>query len=631
MSAQTIPWEQYQNLPPEKRSRPLTDAEFAALTKQQRIAAGLDEDSSGAPTNFAGAVFPNPDGIKPQLDTDNNVPVTRLPLGVTLQHENYGGGASSDLSNPQPADVQPELLQTIGTKMSAAPIDFSKYEAAPAIDFSKYDGSPAAAPPAPGMLDRVLDPIPDVGIGGAWWAPTVSGLQSVSRGIRDTIKGTVNAFDPTPQNPEEEAVAAQKVQGVPGTVALPAYRILRAAGHTAEDSLKVASAIHDINNSPDPVGTYAKALQEMAGQGAAQALTAAATEGLIKGIGAVAPKVAGGAGRVLGDLSGTKITAPVRAAVRGVNKVLQKAPGSIGASVGGAAGAITHIPGAAELGAGAGYAIGKEVLPQIKVPGEGFGLPNSVEGGPASAPQYQATPLATPKTLADLGNPTTPPKVTLGKVPAKLVRQSKALGPDAAVRNQAETLGQLTPPKTIADLADPKPPAPVATTDPILAQLRANAAKIQAAEASPKVPAADEDLTEMLRKSLGQTKVPSADEDLSELLQKSLEQAVAKKSGVPTTASPSALVKRWGVDEQSILDTDADVRGMSEKQSAKYLDKLVDSYKNGRKVDPVVETRDAENNIVSVDGRHRALAAQKAGVERIPIIVRRMKTISALQ
>lgn len=78
----------------------------------------------------------------------------------------------------------------------------------------------------------------------------------------------------------------------------------------------------------------------------------------------------------------------VRAAVRGANTVIEKAPGSIGAAAGAAAGHATGIPGAAEIGGAAGYALGKEVLPQIKIPGEGFGLPNRVAGGPAAAPKY---------------------------------------------------------------------------------------------------------------------------------------------------------------------------------------------------------------------------------------------------
>jgi hypothetical protein len=133
----------------------------------------------------------------------------------------------------------------------------------------------------------------------------------------------------------------------------------------------------------------------------------------------------------------------------------------------------------------------------------------------------------------------------------------------------------------------------------------------------------------------GKTKTPTAstEEDLTSLLQKSLEKAKPQsaldslkvpKGGISTTADPAMLTKRWGVTNNSIADTDSNLRGMNEKQSQEYVNKLAQSYKNGRAVEPVLETRDADNNIVDVDGRHRALAAAQAGIKKIPIIVRRL-------
>lgn len=116
----------------------------------------------------------------------------------------------------------------------------------------------------------------------------------------------------------------------------------------------------------------------------------------------------------------------------------------------------------------------------------------------------------------------------------------------------------------------------------------------------------------------------SSEDDLTSLLQQSLDQVKAEKGGVRTTAAPADLAKRWGVDESSIEDTDRNVRGLNAQQSQAYINKLSDSYKQGRPVEPVIETRDENNNITSVDGRHRALAAKKAGIERIPVIVRRI-------
>jgi hypothetical protein len=120
-------------------------------------------------------------------------------------------------------------------------------------------------------------------------------------------------------------------------------------------------------------------------------------------------------------------------------------------------------------------------------------------------------------------------------------------------------------------------------------------------------------------------------QDLTSLLKQSVDQVKAQPGGVFTSASPADLAKRWGVDENSIADTDANVRGMNSQQSQAYIDKLAKAYKQGRPVEPVMETRDADNNVISVDGRHRALAAQKAGIDRIPIIVRRIGAAAPTQ
>jgi hypothetical protein len=117
-AAPTLTWEQYQQLPPELRRRPLTPAEYAALSQSQLEQAGLAEPNDGAPANFGGPVFPNPNHVQPQLDTDSAVPVTALPHGVSFQKENYQGGTNPDLSNPATADILPEAGRTISADFS---------------------------------------------------------------------------------------------------------------------------------------------------------------------------------------------------------------------------------------------------------------------------------------------------------------------------------------------------------------------------------------------------------------------------------------------------------------------------------------------------------------------------------
>ena len=62
---------------------------------------------SGAPVNFNGPVFPNPDNLQPHLDTDPSIPVTRLPTGVSFQKSNWKGTLPMDVSNPAATDVIP--------------------------------------------------------------------------------------------------------------------------------------------------------------------------------------------------------------------------------------------------------------------------------------------------------------------------------------------------------------------------------------------------------------------------------------------------------------------------------------------------------------------------------------------
>jgi hypothetical protein len=126
-------------------------------------------------------------------------------------------------------------------------------------------------PDQPGWLDKEI-PLD------SYTHATESGLQSIGRGIRGSVQGTMNLLDPRPKDDTEQGVSAA------GPGALQVYRILRSLGHTATDAGYLAGAIHDINQSPDPLGTYAKVAQETSGEGAGQALAALATEGATRAI-----------------------------------------------------------------------------------------------------------------------------------------------------------------------------------------------------------------------------------------------------------------------------------------------------------------------------------------------------------
>ena len=97
------------------------------------------------------------------------------------------------------------------------------------------------------------------GVAGA----TIHGLSDVARGTEDALSGAYQAL----RHPIDTAKA---VASLPSEIA------------------QVPGAIHDINQSPDPTGTYANVAQDTAAQGAGQALTALGTTGVIK----AAPEVA---------------------------------------------------------------------------------------------------------------------------------------------------------------------------------------------------------------------------------------------------------------------------------------------------------------------------------------------------
>lgn len=168
---------------------------------------------------------------------------------------------------------------------------------------------------------------------------------------------------------------------------------------------------------------------------------------------------------------------------------------------------------------------------------------------------------------------------------------------------------------------------PVAAPGDVLGRLQENASRIQAQEAATPTGKAEaasgEDLTQILKDSIEAVKARKAATAAGKPAPSAEE---IPRGGVFTTAEPKALLDRWGVDPESFTEGRSQTRGMSPQESEATIKQLTAAYKKGQPPEPVLETRDANNNIVDVDGRGRALAAHRAGVERIPIIVRRMGT-----
>ena len=355
-------------------------------------------------------------------------------------------------------------------------------------------------------------------------------MNDVAQGTKDAIKGVYDSVAKPPQDAGEIGVFL-----LGGPPALQTYRMLRGLGHTASDATHVAAAIHDINQSPDPLGTYANAAEKTAAQGAGQALVAIGTEGAAKAAPAIADAGA----------------SAVRATARGVNTALEKAPGAVGGAVGGTTGAaLGHSTGVPyggvigeEIGRNIGTAAGRSFLKNVRMPGEGFGLPNRVTGGPEVAPQYEA-PTEGEAAPEEPAQPLPKPK-------AKTVKQSTALGPNAQVQTQAEALGPraiVTDPATgrpeFSDVVEAKQQAaaPIETKAPPT-ETPAPQVAPKGTPAETPGPAAD-DLLNRLKTNAAQiakeelTAPGSADEDLTKQLEDSLAIVRARKAAQAAGKSP---------------------------------------------------------------------------------------------
>ena len=203
----------------------------------------------------------------PQESEEQINEASATAAGYPVQH---------DFSNLKPVGAVTPLPDLTNLKPVGAvkPLDTGHLKSVGAV-------TPTTAPPQtgeagrPGTMEEAMrSPSP--------MAPTVYGLDTVARDTIDALKGAVNSFNPKPQN--EEETEAFKTAGIGGMLI---YRLVSGLGHPLMNAPKVAAAIHDINQSKDPVGTYLKIAQSVAGEGAGQALVALGTEGAVKGAQAV--------------------------------------------------------------------------------------------------------------------------------------------------------------------------------------------------------------------------------------------------------------------------------------------------------------------------------------------------------
>lgn len=330
--------------------------------------------------------------------------------------------------------------------------------------WAKYGAAPPASTPQPSAMEVLTQPTDKTdkeylgykgpaGVVGA----TLHGLNKVAGATGDAVKGAIRGLDPRPQG--DETWEGNISDTLRNPVSVIGKRMMRGVGETGKQAMQVPAAVRDVNASSDPLGTYAKAAEDTADQGAGQALTALGTEGAIRGV----PKVVEAAPKAG--------SAMIRGGAKTANLVLEKAPSAIGATAGAALGSASHIPGAAEVGGIAGYSAGK-MLPKMRIPGEDFGLPKPVYPG-ATLPEAPPPEVSQARPIGK-GAVTPPePAAGLGKLPAPkpeeaLPEMAKPNTSSKAIQGQInDSLGgrPLQPGVKLRDQGKIQPPATPALSD----------------------------------------------------------------------------------------------------------------------------------------------------------------------
>jgi hypothetical protein len=157
-------------------------------------------------------------------------------------------------------------------------------------------------------------------------------------------------------------------------------------------------------------------------------------------------------------------SAAVRAGAKATNVMLQKAPGTTGAALGAAAGAATGLPGAAEIAGAGGYALGRELLPQLRVPGEQFRFRSELPP-PIETP---TTPPTAPRMPPTAGQAPTLPTRPAGVPMTQEEFQAQQAAKRAALRATPPAAPAVPEtPATAPAAAPPEPAKPPVSDDEV--------------------------------------------------------------------------------------------------------------------------------------------------------------------
>lgn len=272
--------------------RPLTDQEFSNLSDDQLEKLGFKDALRGAPATFSGAVYPNPDNVKPMLDTDRGTP-TRMPDGVTLSSPTYKGKAKMDTSNPPKAQLIPQGGQEIQAKTTGTPVP-----AGPSLLEQLADPDTHGQPPAPtpagatSLLEQLAAGTPPqtnampsgLPAGASATDATKHTFDQVIEGIKEGGRGLLNGLRGKDYDKMSASDVAAQAEG----------------SNPLRGATQIPGAVHDINQSPDSAQLYSDA--------------AARTGGnlLTQGVAGVAGEEIPGAVGKLGDVDATALNSAIK-------------------------------------------------------------------------------------------------------------------------------------------------------------------------------------------------------------------------------------------------------------------------------------------------------------------------------
>lgn len=151
----------------------------------------------------------------------------------------------------------------------------------------------------------------------SYGAATRQGLNTVGNSALNFVKGAAAPITDALTH-EPETLAEKGATAIGGPVGLALFRQLKGLGHSASDATQIVGAIHDINHSKDPLGTYAKMAQKDAADLGVAAGGTAVGEGLPKAGGAVGEAAQAAYKNTKGMFSTSSLQEPLQTGIKNI-------------------------------------------------------------------------------------------------------------------------------------------------------------------------------------------------------------------------------------------------------------------------------------------------------------------------